>query len=107
MSKLRSWIKSISKLLFVLGLASIFGLCTVNGMEKRFDFEVHKMHFLRGEYKVSTKYGKQFHVSELTFEDGCAVKFNIDDSGRATKWRWSKRNIHGLLMSCPLKFEKT
>ena len=93
------------KVILILLIYSI--LVVANGAEKRFDFEVHRGHFLNGEYQVSTQIGNRVHVMELTFKDGCAVKFDQQDSGQASNWRWSRRSLHGKLMNWTLKFEKT
>lgn len=102
MKKFQSWVKGI--FLTTLFICSI-GICEA---QERFDFEVHQGHFLNGEYRTSEKqltYSREF---EIIFKDGCAVKFNTDAyTGRASKWRWSRRNIHGLLMQWILKIEKT
>ncbi len=92
MKKLQSWVKEICIVVLCVWFSNI------SLAQHKFDFEVHRVHFLKGEYSISQKIGDRVHVIELTFKDGCAVKFDQQDSGQATHWRWSKRNIHGKLL---------
>ncbi len=102
MLKLQSWVKAI----VVMLISSVtFVVC---GAEERFDFELHKAHFLRGEYTTTSKAKSYTQTVEITFKDGCAVKYDADlQSGRTSRWRWSQREIHGTLMDYKLKYEKT
>ncbi len=98
----QSWIKVIT--IFLISSIAFYA----NGEEKRFDFEVHQGHFINGEFDTSVRNHKYKQVFELTFKDGCAVKFDSDmNTGRASLWRWSKRNVHGRMMKWTKEFEKT
>ncbi len=97
MRELHRWVnRLVSTLVFTLISSVAF---YVNGTERRFDFEIHKEHFIEGEYSTSIKNHRFTQTIEITFKDGCAVKYDADlQTGRPRNWRWSKREIHGKLM---------
>ena len=100
MLKLHRWNKIIS----ILIVSCFLGLSSVSG-GNRFDFEIHKGHFLSGEYKTKSKELSDSIEFEIVFKDGCSVKYNMSKRfGRAEHWRWSKRNVHGKLMNKKLDF---
>ncbi len=102
MLKLHRWVKAV--VVVVISLVSI----AVCGAEERFDFELHKTHFLKGEYKTSIRPHRDTQTVEIVFADGCTVRYEADlYSGRTSKWRWARRELHGTLMNYALKYEKT